>query len=339
MAKIFHKKLVFEIFIWTIFSLISICLLLEAVFRVIYPVKLQSLISRSTKSWTDSDNILNTKVARPSKTLGFEWMPNSRHNWVNTNSLGMLDKERSSYKPKDVYRIVCLGDSTTANSQYVRMLEELLNRNIKTRRFEVWNCAVTGYNAIQYCRALQEKWLRYDPDMVIIGFCLNDFDVTLVVLKEQNQLVGYFPYREILPAVNPVLLKHSALYRFIVMKMFYPKNPDYRRDIIETTSSYLQKTKEQLASKNIHFFIVILGLTEPLENYKQSWGKNYIQIKYIVNKYQIESLDTMPFFQNSNPESLKLSDELHFNEKGSQIVAEAIYGYVHENADKLGCSK
>lgn len=339
MVKIFYKKEASKIVMLVIFSLISTCLFLEATFRIVYPIKFQIFINHSTKSWVDSDNILNTKVARSSKTLGYEWIANSEHNWVKINSLGMLDRERSRYKSKDVYRIICLGDSTTANAEYVKMLEELLNRNIKKKRFEVWNCGVTGYNAIQYCRALQEKWLKYEPDMVIIGFCLNDFVATPLVVKEQNKLVGYFPHKEISSAVNPILLKHSALYRFIVMRMFFSKTNNYFEETVETTSLYLQKTKELLTVKNMRFLIVILGLTEPLENYKQSWGIGYVQIKKIIDEHHIESLDMGPIFKNNDPKSLRLNDELHFNEKGSQIVAKAIYDYIQQNVDKLGYSQ
>jgi len=75
----------------------------------------------------------------------------------------MLDKERTKDKPKETYRIICLGDSTTANSEYAAILEELLNKNTKKYSFEVWNCAVKGYSATQYYQALKEKWLRYNP--------------------------------------------------------------------------------------------------------------------------------------------------------------------------------
>jgi lysophospholipase L1-like esterase len=328
---VFFKKELLKIITLVIFSISLTFLGLELVFRIIYPVNFQFFINHSTKDWTDSDIFLSNQVARSSKTLGYEWVPNSKRGWMNINSLGMLDRERQKYKPKDIYRIICLGDSTTANSDYVRILEKLLNKNEGREKFEVWNCAVTGYNIIQYCRALEEKWLKYKPDMIIIGFCLNDFDTTPLAVRENNHVVGYFPRKEILPTVSPFLLKHSGLYRFIVMRLFFSKSYDYSKEIIKTGRYYLQEIKEVLSTKRIRFVIVILGLTERFEDCPLMWKSNYNQIKEIINDYNIESLDMVSIFQRSNPESLRLHDELHFNEKGSQIVAEAIYVYLKQN--------
>ena len=312
-----------------VFSISLTFLILELSFRVFCPINFHSFISHSTKNWTDADVILNTQVVRASRTLGYEWAPNAKKGWLHTNSLGMYDRQRQKYKPQGTYRIICLGDSTTANSGYVRRLEELLNK--RGPRYEVWNCAVTGYNLIQYCRALKEKWIKYDPDMVIIGFCLNDFVPTPLVVKENNRFVGYFPDEKVLPAVNPFLLKHSALYRFIAARLFFSKNVDYYEKMIQTSRDYLRQTKDLLSAKNTRFLIVIFGLTKRFEDNPKGWRDNYVQIKQIINDYTINSLDTVPLFQQNSPESLMLNDELHFNQKGSKIVAEAIYSYLKQN--------
>lgn len=326
------KKEWVKIFLLVVISISLTFLILELSFRVFCPVNFYSFISHSTKSWTDADVILNRQAVRISRTLGYEWVPNVQKGWLRTNSLGMYDRQRQKYKPPGTYRIICLGDSTTANSDYVRMLEALLNRG--EQRYEVWNCAVTKYNLIQYCRALKEKWIKFDPDMVIIGFCLNDFTPTPLVVKEDNRIVGYFPDEEVLPAVNPFLLKHSALYRFIAAKLFFSKNVDYSEKMIQTSRAYLRQTKDLLSAKNARFLIVILGLTKRFEENPKTWRDNYVQIKQIINDYSINSLDTVPLFQQNNPESLMLHDELHFNQKGSTIVAETIYAYLKQKLKK-----
>ena len=340
MGKIIYKKEFFKIIVLVILSLILILLFLEIAFRIIHPIKFETFISYTTRRWLGGDAFLNTKIARSSNTLGYEWIPGSECNSWKINSLGMLDKERSIDKPKDVYRIICLGDSTTANSEYVKILEGLLNKNIKAKKFEVWNCGVTGYNAIQYCRALQGKWIKYNPDMVIIGFCLNDFSVTPLVTKERDTVVGYFPHKEISSTVNPFLLKNSALYRFIVMRILFKNNLNSSdEDTTKSVSSNLNKTKKLLATKDISFLLVILGVSEPLKDWKQHLQTGYAQIREIINYYNIESLDTVPIFLNNNPSALKAMDQEHFNEKGSQLVAQAIYDYIQQNADKLRYSQ
>ncbi|MBU1912196.1 MAG: SGNH/GDSL hydrolase family protein [Candidatus Omnitrophica bacterium] len=291
-------------------------------------------MTHNTKDWSRSDIFLNNKITRPSRTLGYEWLPNAKSGWMKTNSLGMLDKERIKFKPDGAYRIICLGDSTTANSDYVKILEGLLNKNKNPEKFEVWNCAVTGYGAIQYSRALEEKWMQYNPDMVIVGFCLNDFVSTPLVTMEQNTLVGYFPHREILPNVSPFLLKHSALYRFAIMRIFFLKNKnyeDYYKDIVEATRHHIQKMRKLCLTSETRFLIVILGITRRFEDCDPYLRRSYAEIKEIITECNIESLDTVPVFQKNDPESLMLSDELHFNRRGNEIVADEIYRYLTQN--------
>ena len=324
MNKIFFKNITL-----TIISIIITVSIAEIHFRFFLPVEFRSFINSSTKTW-DRDEEWFTKLFRSSKILGYEPMPNNHTSEIATNSLGMFDKERVKYKPKSVYRIICLGDSTTANSEYVKILEMLLNKDTD-KKFEVWNCGVAGYSTLQQLRALRHKWLRYNPDMVIMGFCLNDFDTTPIVVKENGNLVGYFPHKEILPKVNPFLLKHSAIYRFIIARLLFSKKDD--NDIVELSRSYIQKTQELLSAKGIQFLIVILGIPERIEN--SSMKENYVVVKSIIEDYNIEFINIVPLFKKNNPESLKFlpDDNIHFNREGSQIVAEAIHEYLKANLE------
>lgn len=313
-------------------SLTCTLMILEIIFRVFHPIQFQSFFDHSTVNWMDSSTYLNNRVARPSNTLGYEWIPNTKYKWVKINSLGMLDSERQADKAKNVYRIICIGDSTTANSMYAAMLEKMLNENLSCAKFEVWNCGVIGYAAMQYCRALEEKWLKYDPDVVIIGFCLNDFATTPLIAKENDHLVGYFPQKEILPLVNPLLLKHSALYRFIIEQIFFKKGyTDFTNNYeanIEAVGENIIKIKELLLNKKVKFLLVILGLTERIEKWDAIWQSSYKAIKKIVDDYHIDYLDMVPIFEDNGPENLMNGDMIHFNQKGSQLISEKIFMYL-----------
>jgi len=326
------KSSIFKGFILFILSTFFILFTLELFFRIFYPIRFQSLATHSTEEWEDEADSFNESNFRISGTLGYEFAPNSKFR-MGTNSLGMLDKERTNKKAETTRRIICIGDSTTAVSEYTDILEELLNNNTTKRRSEVWNCGVPGYGAVQYCRALKEKWLKYDPDMVIMGFCLNDFDTTPLVVKESNRLVGYFPHKEIMSYASPFLVRHSMLYRFIVTRVFIPQKGQGDRGIVAITRSHLQETKELLSERNIDFLIVILGLVERFEDYSRDRRETYEQIKRIARDLDIESIDIVPLFEDHDPEDLKeCGDEIHFNHKGSQIVAKAIYYYLNQHS-------
>lgn len=335
----FHKKEFFKLTALVIFSTFIVLFSIELFFQITSPIKFQSLINDDTKTWSHG---LQSDIFRPSKTLGYEFIPNlNLPEWqVKTNSLGMLDKERSEKKANGIYRIICLGDSTTANSEYTSILEGLLNEDKKRYEFEVWNCGVGGYGAIQYYRELKEKWLRCNPDMVIIGFCLNDFHTTPLIFKEKDHLVGYFPKKELIQKVNPILLKHSALYRFIVIKLISSKI-ETNGNIYKQISFYLRDMERMLLTQRVHFLIVILGLPQQYDSWAIHWKTDYEEIKRIIRDYNIDAVDLVPIFENNNPEGLKkvIGDEVHFNDMGSWLITQAIYNYIQENMDKSGYSQ
>lgn len=316
-----------------ILSVIFSLFLGEVFLRIFSPIKLQAIANHSTKEWSDT-RTFNAANFRPSVSLGYELEP---HSLLGTNSLGMFDKERLKEKTEDLYRIICLGDSTTAYGGYTEIVEGLLNQDKKRKTFEVWNCGVPGYGAIQYYRALKEKWIKYNPDMVIIGFCLNDFDTTPLVIRESNNLVGYFPEREIMPQLNPVLLRYSGLYRFIAMRLLNTKKRDKNSDTAKLISYHLRDMKNLLEKEGIRFLVVIFGIVDRFDRYP-AWTTNYGLIKNIIDEYSVESIDIVPLFKSYGEENLRLfpGDELHFNQKGARIIAEEIYNYLTKSLDIAG---
>lgn len=121
------------------------------------------------------DNRLSIRKA--DKSYLFELVPNvSGH-----NSLGLRGPEIEVEKPKDVYRIIVLGDSVTyglfvdASQAFPARIELFLtDKQINGKRIEVINAGVpafTAYNELHF----YEDMLKYlNPDLVILGFCMND---------------------------------------------------------------------------------------------------------------------------------------------------------------------
>ncbi len=99
---------------------------------------------------------------------------------VRTNSLGLRDDEMPIEKPPGETRILSLGDSFTFalgvrfEDLYVQMLERRLNEDQPSRKFQVINAGVAGYNTTQELIYLMADGLRYEPDLITIGFYWND---------------------------------------------------------------------------------------------------------------------------------------------------------------------
>lgn len=112
---------------------------------------------------------------------------------VEINSAGCRGRESAREKPAGVFRIAGLGDSVMfgwgvgQEDAYLAVLEERLNGLPGEHpEFEVLNFAVPGYNTAIEAAVFEHKALAFDPDLVILQFVNNDFDVPTYMLKPRN---------------------------------------------------------------------------------------------------------------------------------------------------------
>ena len=116
------------------------------------------------------------------RILQYELVPYSGDGEHRINSLGMRDRERSLAKPPGVTRIAVIGDSIAFGHKAIQtktlsaFLEDFLNREAigSQTLFEVLNFGVTGYGIEQAMESLRARALRFDPDIAIYLYCLND---------------------------------------------------------------------------------------------------------------------------------------------------------------------
>ncbi len=96
-----------------------------------------------------------------------------------TNSLGYRDVERARLEPAGVRRVVSLGDSFAwgvgieHDDTYARRVERALGRR-PGERWEVVQLARPGMGTVEQAEQLAEEGLAYGPDVVVLGFVLND---------------------------------------------------------------------------------------------------------------------------------------------------------------------
>lgn len=157
--------------------------------------------------------------------LRYELAPGSPDGDTVISSGGLRDREFSVAKPPRTFRIACIGDSITygfglaAADSYPKQLEKLLNAYCadSSLRFEVMNFGVPGYNLREIAENLKVKVLKYDPDLVIYGYCLNDpQDVSLEFLKLLPYLTDAGKKFVCPPATDGFWATHSRLWRLAV---------------------------------------------------------------------------------------------------------------------------
>jgi len=138
-----------------------------------------------------TDQQVFTPVADPG--IDFTFFPGLKEEptWatqvpLTTNWAGMRDPRQLSEKPKDVFRVVLLGDSMVAaqaapyEDGVAPQLEKLLNKQaVKPEgisRFEVRPIAVSGWNVFSAVRFATHNLHVLAPDLVVLLLNRNDMD-------------------------------------------------------------------------------------------------------------------------------------------------------------------
>ena len=148
---------------------------------------LDNLVSKKQLVETREIRLGDIIRLHPDNNIVYELRPNTKGIFtgqhISINSLGMRDKERNLKKPSGTFRIIALGDSHTfgwgvrQEESFPTVLENLLTTRDPSRRFEVMNLGVPGYNTVQEVQVFSTKADELSPDMVVINFVLNDMDL------------------------------------------------------------------------------------------------------------------------------------------------------------------
>ena len=155
---------------------------------------------------------------------------------VQINSLELRDsREYKLAKGPTTFRILVLGDSVTfghgavSEHTYPFLLEQRLKAWRPDIDWQVWNAAVPGYNTSQELAHLGELGPRAAPDLVIVGFYIND-------LIDNARITPPGPLRRLKTAALSFAGKHLyslELYKKIYLQLAWKMRPtdEYRRRI------------------------------------------------------------------------------------------------------------
>jgi lysophospholipase L1-like esterase len=145
-----------------------------------------------------------------------------RPHFAGQNELGLRDDPIAERKQR--FRVLMLGDSVTAYGEtsadtYPGQLEGLLNRDPALPPVEVINAGVRGYTNYQELLFLKKVGLTLEPDLVGVGFVLNDLHRILHRFAlEDGEIVGdeYTFTDEATDSVGSPLYQLARSSRFLV---------------------------------------------------------------------------------------------------------------------------
>lgn len=103
---------------------------------------------------------------------------------ISTNNFGYLGDDIVVPKPAGVFRIVCIGGSTTEegaqDATYPKLLEKRLRAAFPGRAIEVINCGISGVTTPRHLFKLDE-YLSFQPDLLLVYEGGNDICQNLLV--------------------------------------------------------------------------------------------------------------------------------------------------------------
>lgn len=169
------KKILFSLIITGVFFLG-----LEAAIRV-----RDYATGRSDSIWRYTYNPPTGSLYIDHPFLGAVLKPLARYDAqdyeITINSLGYRGEEFPYEKQAGVYRIACVGASSTFGAEvpddetYPVHLERLLNDRLPDRNIEVINAGVPGYTSAECLINFSMRVMDLEPDLVVIYLGYNDF--------------------------------------------------------------------------------------------------------------------------------------------------------------------
>ncbi len=249
---------------------------------------------------------------------------------VEINSLGLRDREVSKAKPPGTYRIVVLGDSTTLgwgvpfNKMYPKILEQGLHANPPSQRwtnYEVLNTGIGNYNTSQEVASFKERWLALEPDMVLLGWYINDAEPTP---KPSNNWLAYHSY-----GYNWVASNFDSALRNV------GANKDYRgyyNGLYEANQSGWHRSQEAFAelaqlcaTRNLPLHILLIPELHTLSG-DYEFKHVHDLIREVGASNRVEVLDLIEAFPvAADPKAFWVSPEdAHPNGKANELMAARI---------------
>ena len=283
--------------------------------------------------------------------LGFEYLPSrgagqgEGPNW-SINSHGFREREFSVQKAPGTYRIVAIGDSTTAgllvrdtSKVFTRVLEEQLNAEAaQGRRFEVLNLGVGGYHTVQEAELLRTRALQLEPDLVLVTVCLNDFHAgsdggLMTRLRRRNRMAA-----DPGPGLYRALVRHSRLAFVLHHRLGLQLTEDererwYEREVLAGASPVRLGFERIAALRERHGFelltVVLPHFSSPFSAYE--YAGIHADVRAAAEGLELELVDLLESFQSVADDASGFGiDRVHLSVEGHAVMARILMGLLRE---------
>jgi lysophospholipase L1-like esterase len=262
------------------------------------------------------------------------------------NSMGFADAERSVEKERGTFRIVILGDSIAAShrlTSYREGFSFLLESSLRKKghKIEVINLGVIGYNSQQEVELYKSVGRRYDADLVLLAYCLNDtehHDGHILASLKRLQAKTFKTNTVAEHEYSPLVLRSKLLlllsYRFRLL--FSPQRLASNLNIEQTTAKNtvkdsLKELQNITNSDGARIGVFAFPYFRKFRSYKYQQKHEFI--KNVSNEISVPYLDLLPsFLECSGGDASLVSFGLfHPNALGHACAAREIERWLEQN--------
>lgn len=256
-----------------------------------------------------------------------------------TNKKGLRGTEYSYEKPSDVHRILMLGDSylfgwgLNLDDTLPVILEKCLNK-----KYEVINAGIYGYNTVQEIEYLKREGIRYNPDVVIIYFVMNDIEPQWNVPRhpkyEYEYCVSWF-FDHVIRRLNDFISKWSNNSEVFFTVGRSRQNTSYLRAFkkekykwVACKNAIAEFSHYSKEKKFIPYIIIIPDFSQNFREYK--WTEIHSKVKTFAMENGIKTLDLLDYFKGLNSAEFQISvTENHPNKHANEIIAQQICKFLN----------
>jgi hypothetical protein len=259
-----------------------------------------------------------------------------------TNSKGLRGEDEYTYKkPNSVTRILVLGDSQTFgyeasdNGTYSHQLENMLPNS------QVINFGGNGYGHDQMLISFEEEGIKYNPDIVIVGFVAEDMERNLLAFRSYAKPIFRFLNGKLVlenyPVPTPERTINREKYRLRIIDFmeilyagFRKKTGMQDKDERLITEAIFDEIINVAKSINAKPIFVYLPSGKELLNTNSEMNAREVFLSNYCIRSGVHYMSTRPFFIPFVKKGVMFETVKHYGDREHLVIAVAIKDYLNK---------